>query len=457
MNFLLNSWFYNTNIFEKNLLNISNSIYIGKVLSVHSLIIEVTGIYSSIGEYCWVECFYKGIQSTIICKVMGFKKKIFFLIPIQNSYGIFPGAKVFSENYIFNKDIKFQYFPFGSKLLGRVLNGFGHPLDNLGDLNLKKKLFNFFKKKPINPLNRKPITEILDTGVCAINSLLTVGRGQRMGIFSQAGIGKSMLLGMISRHTDADIIVVSLVGERGREVKDFIDNILGKDSLKKSVVIVSSADVSPMFKIQSVEYATAVAEYFCNKGNNVLLIVDSLTRYAMAYREVSNSLYEIPVKRYPASIFSNIPYLIERTGNIDNKSGSITSFYTILTEGDEYNDPILDITKSVLDGHIILSNVLSESGHYPAINIEKSISRLMSSIVDHDHYQYSIYIKKLISCYYKNYDIINLGVYTSGKNKLLDQAITLWPFLEKFLQQKFLDCCTYNQSILKLKNLLKII
>ncbi|VFP80968.1 Flagellum-specific ATP synthase [Buchnera aphidicola (Cinara kochiana kochiana)] len=456
MNFLLNTWFNKINEFEKKISFFSHDISYGRVLSVNNLIIEATGVYLPIGNFCWVERIYKDVLSGIICKIIGFKEKIVFLVPMHNLDGIFPGAKVFSQYSVTSNVIKYSRFPFGYKLLGRVLDSFGHPLDNLGNIQSKKKSFNFFKSS-INPLQRFPITDILDTGVRAINSLLTVGRGQRMGIFSQPGIGKSMLLGMISRYTDADIIVVSLVGERGREVKEFIDNVLGAHSLKKSVVIVSPADVSPILKIQSVQYATSIAEDFCKKNNHVLLIVDSLTRYAMAYREMSNAMHEIPVlKGYPASIFSNIPYLIERTGNInDNGLGSITAFYTVLTEGDEYNDPILDIAKSVLDGHIILSNVLSEAGHYPAIDIEKSISRSMHSIVDRNHYKNSIYLKKLISCYYRHHDLINLGVYSAGTNKLLDNSIKIWPILEKFLQQKFLECCTYTQSISELIKLLQ--
>ncbi|WP_075433666.1 FliI/YscN family ATPase [Buchnera aphidicola] len=455
MNLLLKIWFDKINQFEKNMPLISCDQYIGRVLGINNSVIEATGIYYPIGSFCLVEQIYKKNLSFIACKVISFKKKSVFLVPIQNLDGIFPGARVFSQYYVNHNTAVYDSLPFSAALLGRVLDGFGRPLDDLGKIYAKKKTFNFFTK-PINPLKRKPITEILDTGVRAINSLLTVGKGQRMGIFSSPGIGKSTLLGMMSRHTDADVIVVSLVGERGREVKDFLNNVLGEKSLKRSVVIVSPADASSMFKIQSVQYATAIAEYFCKRNNHVLLIVDSLTRYAMAYRELSNSMSEIPVlKGYPASIFSNIPYLIERTGNIVSGKGSITSFYTILTEGDEYNDPILDIAKSVLDGHIVLSSTLSESGHYPAINIEKSISRSMHSIVHNVPYTNAIYIKKLISCYYNNYDLINLGVYSSGNNLLLDDAIKIWPKIEKFLQQKFLDRCTYCHSILELEKLIK--
>ncbi|MGI4816664.1 MAG: FliI/YscN family ATPase [Janthinobacterium lividum] len=449
-------WFHRIKNFERKMSLITRDVSYGRVLSVNNLIIEATGIWLPVGQFCFVERIYREKLSKIVCKIIGFKEKIIFLIPITSLDGIFPGSKVFSGYHVTQNISKYTKFPFGRQLLGRVLDSFGCPLDDLGEITSKKKSVSFFKSC-VNPLERIPITKILDTGVRAINSLLTVGRGQRMGIFSQPGLGKSMLLGMMSRYTDADVIVVSLVGERGREVKEFIDNVLGINSLKKSVVIVSPADVSPIFKIQSVQYATSIAEYFCKKNNHVLLIVDSLTRYAMAYREISNAMYEVPVlKGYPASIFSNIPYLIERTGNVNsNGFGSVTSFYTVLTEGDEYNDPILDIAKSVLDGHIVLSHVLSEEGHYPAIDIEKSISRSMHSIVNQDHYKKSIYLKKLISCYHHHSDLINLGVYISGNNKLLDEAISIWPILKKFLQQNFLECCTYAQSIIELSKLLK--
>ncbi|VAX76265.1 FliI/YscN family ATPase [Buchnera aphidicola] len=455
MNISLNSWFNKIDIFEENISYLTNTIYSGRVLSVNNSIIEITGIYAPIGNFCWVERIHKEQISLMMCKIVGFNKKIVFVTPLQNLDGIFPGARVFNQNDTTNHGIKNNIFPLSKNLLGRVLDGLGFPLDNKGIVHSKKKLFNFFKT-PINPLKRAPVTEILDTGVRVINSLLTIGKGQRMGIFSQAGIGKSMLLGMISRHSDADIIVVSLVGERGREVKDFIDNILGLKSLKKSVVIVSPADVTPMYKIQSVQYATSIAEYFCKQGNHVLLIVDSLTRYAMAYREISNSMKEAPVlKGYPASIFSSIPYLVERTGNIHNRLGSITSFYTVLTEGDLYNDPVLDIAKSVLDGHIILSNTLSQSGHYPAIDVQKSISRSMHSIIDSDHYKNAIYAKKIISCYNNHYDIINLGVYSPGTNKLLDKSIRIWPYLTDFLQQDLLSSFSYYESVIGLSKLLK--
>lgn len=458
MNFLLNKWFKKINQFEKNIPFLSNDMYCGRVVSVNNSVIEVTGIFLPVGHFCLVECQSKNNLSILVCKIIGFKDKIVFLIPTKHLNGVFPGAKVFSPYSLIQDNINSSTMcPFGSNLLGRVLDSFGAPLDKLGKINSKSKSFNFFQE-PINPLTRTPITEILDTGIRVINSLLTVGKGQRVGIFAQAGIGKSMLLGMISRYTDADVIVVALVGERGREVKEFIDNILGKVSLKKSVVVVSPADVPPICKIQSVQYATSIAEYFCKKNNHVLLIVDSLTRYAMAYREISNSMYEVPVlKGYPASIFSNIPYLVERTGNIYHNLGSITAFYTVLTEGDDANDPILDIAKSVLDGHIILSRILSGSGHYPAIDIEKSISRSMHSIIDDNHYKNSVYMKKLISCYYSHHDLINLGVYTKGNNKLLDDAIHIWPNIKNFLQQNFLDSCSYRQSILELEKLLKII
>lgn len=453
MKFEINTWYERFHIFQNKINSISNIIMFGYVVSVNNFLIEAVGIILPIGSFCYVECIKNNIISIILCKIVGFLEKKIFLVPLYSVNGIFPGAKVHAYFSLKNSFSLFKYFPFGSQLLGRVINSFGFPLDGLSNFCSDHNSEIFLKN--INPLNRKPITEIFDTGICAINSLLTIGRGQRIGIFARPGVGKSMLLGMIAKHSYADIIIIALVGERGREVQDFIDNILGLDSLKKSVVIVAPAGTTPVFRMQAVQYATSIAEDFCKKKNNVLLIVDSLTRYAMAYREISLSINEIPIsKGYPASIFSNIPELIERTGNITKNVGSITSFYTILSEGDEFNDPISDISKSILDGHIFLSNELAESGHYPAIDIEKSISRVMSSIVSKHHSEYAINIKKLISCYSTHKDLINLGAYVFGTNKLLDHAINIWPMLTKFLQQDFFEHFSYDVSIKKLKNLL---
>lgn len=449
-----NKWYEKFHIFEKKINFISNFVNIGYIISANNFLIEATGINLPVGKFCYVENCNDGGAPTIVCKIIGFCEKKVFLMPLHSMRGIFPGAKVYSYSLLNNTEILFSKLPFSYALLGRVVDSFGVPLDGLN--RIKTNNYYDIYSKIINPLTRAPITEVFDTGICSINSLLTMGRGQRIGIFARAGVGKSMLLGMIARHSQVDIIIIALVGERGREVKEFIDNILGSDGLKKSVIIVSTAGTSPLFKIQAAQYATSIAEYFCKKEHNVLLIVDSLTRYAMAYREISLSINEIPIaKGYPASIFSNIPELIERTGNISQNSGSITAIYTVLTEGDDFNDPVLDIAKSILDGHIFLSNELADAGHYPAIDVAKSISRVMSSIINFKHRKNSLYIKSLMSCYLAHKDLISLGAYISGTNKLLDIAIKIWPKLTKFLKQDFLEYCSYKYSLKKLKMLLK--
>lgn len=453
MTFKKNKWCERINVFKKKISIISNFIPIGYIVSINNFLVEASGITLPIGKFCFIENNNQNKAPTIICKIIGFSKQHSFLMPLYSLNGIFPGAKVFSYSFLSGTVLTSDRLPFSYKLLGRVLDSFGCPLDGLHNIHTDD--YRDLSAKIINPLNRAPIKEIFDTGICAINSLLTIGLGQRIGIFARAGVGKSMLLGMIARHSHVDIIVIVLVGERGREVKEFIDNILGPESLKKSVVIVSPAGTSPLFRVQALQYATSIAEYFCKKNNNVLLIADSLTRYAMAYREISLSINEIPIaKGYPASIFSKIPELIERTGNLSKNSGSITSIYTILTEGDESNDPVLDISKSILDGHIVLSNDLADTGHYPAIDISKSISRVMSSIIDSRHRKSAIYIKKLISCYIAHQDLITLGAYVVGTNNLLDIAIKIWPKLTKFLQQDFLEYYSYQYSIEKLEKLL---
>ncbi|XAJ79327.1 FliI/YscN family ATPase [Buchnera aphidicola (Nippolachnus piri)] len=450
-----NPWYQKLNNFENKIEFLSDLIFFGRLISVNDLVLEVVGLQQEIGSLCYIECFRKKKKILVTCEIIGFREKKTFLISFDYTYNFFPGARVFIKSQKKNFLENSQIFPFGRGLLGRILDSTGFPLDQLG--TFKGEIFyKSFYHKNINPLKRTPITKIFDTGIQAINSLLTIGQGQRIGIFARPGVGKSLLLGMITRYSAVEIIIVALVGERNREVLDFVHNILNKESLKKSIIIVSTADSPPILRIKAVSYATSLAEFFRSLNKNVLLICDSLTRYAIAYREISLSLGAFPISRgYPVSIFSNIPSLIERTGNSMNKNGTITSFYTILTEGDEDNDPILDISKSILDGHIMLSNILSNAGHYPAIDIELSISRLMSSIVSSSHLKNAIFLKKLISCYNTHKDLITLGAYVPGKNFLLDQSVQMWPLIEKFLKQDFLFSVSYDTSLLHLENLLK--
>jgi flagellum-specific ATP synthase len=301
---------------------------------------------------------------------------------------------------------------------------------------------------PINPLGRAPIESVLDVGVRAINALLTVGRGQRMGLFAGSGVGKSVLLGMMARFTQAEVIVVGLIGERGREVKDFIENILGPDGLARSVVVAAPADVSPLLRLQGAAYATTLAEYFRDQGKDVLLIMDSLTRYAMAQREIALAIGEPPAtKGYPPSVFAKLPALVERAGNGPDGGGSITAFYTVLTEGDDQQDPIADSARAILDGHIVLSRQLAESGHYPAIDIDHSISRAMASLIDDPQFDTVRRFKQMLSRYQRNRDLINVGAYAPGSDPMLDQAIELYPRLEGFLQQGMRERAGYSDAV----------
>ncbi|HWT70871.1 MAG TPA: FliI/YscN family ATPase, partial [Oxalicibacterium sp.] len=326
------------------------------------------------------------------------------------------------------------------------------PLDTLGPLNAQHSAP--LNVRAANPLGRAPITDVLDVGVRAINSMLTVGRGQRMGLFAGSGVGKSVLLGMMARYTTADVIVVGLIGERGREVKEFIEQILGAEGLARSVVVAAPADTPPLMRMQGAAYATAIAEHFRDEGKDVLLIMDSLTRYAMAQREIALAIGEPPAtKGYPPSVFAKLPALVERAGNGKEGGGSITAFYTVLTEGDDQQDPIADAARAILDGHIVLNRSLAEAGHYPAIDIEQSISRAMHNITTPDHQKLTRKLKQLTSRYQRNRDLISVGAYSAGTDPVLDEAIRLNPKIESFLQQDITERATINESLGQLATL----
>jgi len=330
-----------------------------------------------------------------------------------------------------------------------VLDSAGRPLDQLGPLHCEHYVS--LHNRPFNPLERAPITQALDVGVRAINAMLTVGRGQRMGLFAGSGVGKSVLLGMMARFTAAEVIVVGLIGERGREVKEFIEAILGQAGLARSVVVAAPADVSPLMRMQGAAYATAIAEYFRDQGRHVLLIMDSLTRYAMAQREIALAIGEPPAtKGYPPSVFAKLPQLVERAGNGPYGGGSITAFYTVLTEGDDQQDPIADAARAILDGHIVLSRTLAEQGHYPAIDIEASISRAMTALVDPGHFELTRRFKRLYARYERSRDLISVGAYAPGADAVLDQAVQLYPRLEAFLMQGIDEREPYAASLASL-------
>jgi len=343
----------------------------------------------------------------------------------------------------------------GEHILGRVLDGAGRALDGKGPIYTDDRVP--LSGRAINPLTRSPIREPLDVGVAAINALLSVGRGQRMGLFAGSGVGKSVLLGMMTRYTNADVIVVGLIGERGREVKEFVQNILGEDGLSRSVVVATPADNSPLMRMHGAMLATSVAEYFRDQGKQVLLLMDSLTRFAQAQREVALAIGEPPAtKGYPPSVFAKLPQLVERAGTGDC-GGSITAFYTVLAEGDDQNDPIADAARAILDGHVVLSRELAEAGHYPAIDVEASISRVMVDVVAPEHEQVARRFKQIYSAYRQNRDLINVGAYQAGSDGRVDEAIALYPQLSHFLQQHMHEQVTWNDSLAGLADSLGLV
>lgn len=396
----------------------------GHLIRMVGLTLEAVGINTAVGQNCLI---VNSNGREIEAEVVGFHNNISYLMPIQRAEGLQAGAKVVPVD-------RRSALVMGDHLCGRVINGIGQPLDGLGPLVSVSR--QAFKIKKINPLHRHPIDEPLDVGIRAINAILTVGKGQRIGLFAGSGVGKSVLLGMMTRYTNADIVVVGLIGERGREVKEFIDHTLGEAGMAKSVVIASPADDAPLMRLRAAQLSTRVAEYFRDQGKNVLLLMDSLTRYGQAQREIALSIGEPPAtKGYPPSVFSKIPELVERAGNGEKGGGSITAFYTVLTEGDDLQDPIADAARAILDGHIVLSRKMAEEGIYPAIDIEASISRVMPNIVDAQHIQEAQAFKRLISHYRENRDLVTIGAYQKGSDLLLDEAIAKYPALMKFVSQ----------------------
>lgn len=442
------------------LLNIADPMHIsGRVTRVTGLVMEAIGLKLAVGSGCVVS-LENG--SHIEAEVVGFQGERLFLMPQSDTEGVLPGAHVAPVAVTANLpppgsvshprrrvSDRTRHLPVGRQLLGRVLDGAGRPLDMLGPLGTTAAAA--LNARAINPLARAPIEVVLDVGVRAINGLLSVGRGQRMGLFAGSGVGKSVLLGMMARYTQADVIVVGLIGERGREVKEFIEQILGTVGLARAVVVAAPADVPPLLRLQGAAYATAIAEHFRDQGQHVLLIMDSLTRYAMAQREIALAIGEPPAtKGYPPSVFARLPALVERAGNGRPGGGSITAFYTVLTEGDDQQDPIADAARAILDGHIVLSRTLAEAGHYPAIDIEQSISRVMHSITSPAQQQQARALKQMVARLQRNRDLISVGAYKSGTDPLLDQAIALQPAMDAFLQQDIHEQSGQSASLAQL-------
>lgn len=416
----------------------------GRLTRATGLVLEAIGLQLPLGATCLIERHDGNTVQEVESEVVGFNGQRLFLMPLEDVEGVLPGARVYARISTEGQSASKQ-LPLGPQLLGRVLDGSAKPLDGLPppDTGFRATLIT----PPVNPLQRTAIEQVLDVGVRAINSLLTVGRGQRMGLFAGSGVGKSVLLGMMARYTQADVIVVGLIGERGREVKDFIENILGDEGRARSVVIAAPADVSPLLRMQGASYATRIAEDFRDRGQHVLLIMDSLTRYAMAQREIALAIGEPPAtKGYPPSVFAKLPALVERAGNGITGGGSITAFYTVLTEGDDQQDPIADSARAILDGHIVLSRRLAEAGHYPAIDIEASISRAMTALIDEKHYARVREFKQMLASYQRNRDLISVGAYAAGSDPLLDRAIRLYPQMEEFLQQGIFERSDYADA-----------
>jgi flagellum-specific ATP synthase len=408
----------------------------GKVTRMVGLTMEAVGCVVALGDRCLVQVRNnRWVES----EVVGFTGNLTYLMPTEAIDGISPGARV-------RPLVEESKMPVGDELLGRVVNGVGKPLDGKGPIRTKDSVS--LQCDTINPLQRQPIHEPLDVGIKSINSLLTVGKGQRIGLFAGSGVGKSMLLGMMTRFTEAEVTIVGLIGERGREVKEFIEQTLGEEGLARSVVVASPADDSALMRLRAAMLATRIAEYYRDQGKSVLLLMDSLTRYAQAQREIALSVGEPPAtKGYPPSVFSKLPQLVERAGNGRSGSGSITAFYTVLTEGDDQQDPIADASRAILDGHIVLSRRLAEEGHYPAIDIEASISRAMPNIVSEAHLQGAMRVKQLYSKYQQNQDLIAIGAYSRGSDPDLDQAIMRMPDIREFLQQGLGESFTIDGSL----------
>ena len=423
---------------RQHLAQTPRSIREGKLKRVSGIVLAVEGLPMSIGTGATILSELGG--KTYDAECIGFNGAITYLMPIDTMEGISPGALVYPANTPFNSGSGYtsntigEPLPIGTNLLGRVVDGLGRPIDGKG---YGEKQFSPFIQRTLNPLDRTPIHEPLDVGIQAINGLLTVGRGQRVGIFAGSGVGKSVLLGMLARNCIADVIVIGLVGERGREVREFCEETLGPESFQRAVVVAAPADASPLARSKGASYATDVAIWFRDQGKHVVLIVDSLTRYAMALREIGLSLGEAPVARgYPPSVFARMPELVERVGNGANPDGSITAFYTVLLEGDDTNDPVADTARGILDGHFFLSRELADSGHYPAVDVEKSISRVMPKVATKDHLLAARKMKQLYSRYMRGRDLVSMGAYIAGTDPELDEALKAWPKIQSFLRQE---------------------
>ena len=411
----------------------------GRLTRMVGLTLEAVGCPAAIGGRCMI---VNPDHSRIEAEVVGFSGDKLYLMPIGDLQGLAPNARVVPTRHVCEAAV-------GPGLLGRVLDGTGQPLDGKGPLNAVARVP--LTGRSINPLTRRPIREPLDVGVRAINALMSVGRGQRMGLFAGSGVGKSVLLGMMTRYTNADVIVVGLIGERGREVVEFVQNILGDEGMARSVVVATPADTSPLMRMHGAMLATSIAEYFRDQGLQVLLLMDSLTRFAQAQREIGLAVGEPPATRgYPPSVFARIPDLVERAGNSEEGRGSITAFYTVLAEGDDLQDPVADAARAILDGHVVLSRTLAEEGQYPAVDVEASISRAMPAITTPAHRQAAQEIKNLHARYQQNRDLITVGAYAAGSDEDTDRAVARMPAMRRYLQQALDEQVAFDASVAQL-------
>ena len=438
---------------------------VGTLLRVTGLVLEAAGVRVPVGSVCEIQSTG---QAPVLAEVVGFNADRAFLMPTGELHGMSSGARVVPraaprvpprwgvENHPWRRsEDRGLHLPMGDGLLGRVVDSHGQPLDRLGPIDRVRA--EPMVRRPINAMDRDPIRTPLDTGVRAINALLTVGRGQRIGLFAGTGVGKSVLLGMMARYTAADVIVVGLIGERGREVKEFIEDILGDEGRARSVVVAAPADAPPLVRLQGASYATAIAEHYRDRGQHVLLLMDSLTRFAQAQREIALAIGEPPAtKGYPPSVFAKLPQLVERSGNGLHGQGSITAFYTVLSEGDDPQDPVADAARGILDGHIVLSRELAEGGHYPAIDIERSVSRVMTAVAPREHVQAARRMRQLLSKVNKARDLIQLGAYQAGHDAELDLAVQLQPQINALLQQDMHERAPLAGSCAQLCRLMNI-
>ncbi|HNT44565.1 MAG TPA: FliI/YscN family ATPase [Syntrophorhabdaceae bacterium] len=411
----------------------------GKVTNIVGLVVEGHGPGSCMGGMC--EIYSKGVSGSIMAEVVGFRDKRVLLMPLGDLGGIGPGSTIIARKS--NPSAKV-----GDELLGRVIDGMGNPLDGKGPLSLGQEMPLY--GRTVNPLKKKRITEPLDLGIAAINGVLTIGKGQRMAIMAGSGVGKSVLMGMMARHTQADVNVIALIGERGREVKEFIERDLGPEGLKRSVVIAAISDQPALIRIRGAYLATTVAEYFRDKGLDVLLMMDSITRYALSMREIGLAVGEPPTtKGYTPSCFAKLPRLLERAGTTSSK-GSITGLYTVLVEGDDFSEPVADSVRSIVDGHIVLSRELAARNHYPAIDILGSVSRVMNDIVSREHMKMARRIVEYKAVYEEARDLINIGAYVAGSNPQIDTAVKHIDAVNEFLRQDIDERVTLEESLARM-------